>query len=156
MSQINVVGVLKGGLAAGLRHEHQRVHPERAGGRGTDGSGVGVAQPAASRMRGAQIAVFVGSDGRCSDSSPCGSMRRSGRGSGPGPKTAMCAGLIVWACSYLYAAITIGTVGDPLDGTGPDAHRLVARGNDHRLGGRRIPLHRVVITFVGHRRHRGH
>jgi hypothetical protein len=30
---------------------------------------------------------------------------------GPGPKTAMVAGLVVWACSYLYAAILGGTIG---------------------------------------------
>jgi hypothetical protein len=30
---------------------------------------------------------------------------------GPGPKTAMAAGLLVWVSSYLYAAITAGTIG---------------------------------------------
>jgi hypothetical protein len=30
---------------------------------------------------------------------------------GPGPKTAMCAGLVVWTLSYLYVAITMGVLG---------------------------------------------
>ena len=30
---------------------------------------------------------------------------------GPGPKTAMAAGLLVWVSSYLYAAITAATIG---------------------------------------------
>jgi hypothetical protein len=30
---------------------------------------------------------------------------------GPGPKTAMLAGLVVWTVSYLYSAITVVTVG---------------------------------------------
>lgn len=30
---------------------------------------------------------------------------------GPGPKTAICAGLIVWALAYLYSAITFGVLG---------------------------------------------
>ena len=30
---------------------------------------------------------------------------------GPGPRTAMCAGLIVWSLSYLYSAIAFGVLG---------------------------------------------
>ena len=30
---------------------------------------------------------------------------------GPGPKTAICAGLIVWGLAYLYSAITFGVLG---------------------------------------------
>lgn len=30
---------------------------------------------------------------------------------GPGPKTAMCAGLVVWSLAYLHSAITMGVLG---------------------------------------------
>jgi hypothetical protein len=109
MGQINLVGVLKGGLAAALIMNISEfvLNVPVAGVQMEAEMGLRNLPPA---VGGAQIAVFVA--------------LRSLLGIitvwlyaairprlGPGPKTAMCAGMTVWTCSYLYSAITVGTIG---------------------------------------------
>ena len=108
MGEINIAGVLKGGWRR-PDHEHERVRPERAGGRRANDGGAGGPQPATGRRRGRS---------RCSPSSRCcwafvtvwlyAAIRPR---FGPGPKTAICAGLIVWGLSYLYRGHRVRRLG---------------------------------------------
>ena len=109
MSEINTTGVLKGGLAAALIMNISEfiLNVPVAGAQMT-------AELSARNLpaadSGAQIAVFVGLTAMLGFITVWlyAAMRPR---LGPGPKTAMCAGLTVWTCSYLYTAVTTGTIG---------------------------------------------
>jgi hypothetical protein len=109
MGRINLAGVLKGGLAAAVImniSEFILNVPVAGAQMATELSARNL--PAADG--GAQIAVFVGLTAMLGFITVWlyAAMRPR---LGPGPKTAMCAGLTVWTCSYLYSAVTTGTVG---------------------------------------------
>jgi hypothetical protein len=108
MGQINIVGVLKGGLAAGLIMIVSQVILN------VPIAGAQMDQEFAARnlppVAGSQIAVFVTMTlvlGIATVWLYAAIRPRFGAG----PKTAMCAGLVVWALSYLYMAITLGVLG---------------------------------------------
>jgi hypothetical protein len=109
MGHINVAGVFKGGLAAAVIMNISEfiLNVPVAG---TQMAAELAARNLPAADSGAQIAVFVGLTALLGFISVWlyAAMRPR---LGPGPKTAMCAGLIVWTCSYLYSAISIGTVG---------------------------------------------
>ena len=108
MSRISVMGVLKGGLAAGLIMNASEVILNAV---------VMAAQMDAEfaarnlpPVAGNQIAVFVAMTlllGLATVWLYAAIRPRFG----PGPKTAIVAGLVVWALSYLYMAITMGVLG---------------------------------------------
>lgn len=109
MNQINVVGVLKGGFAAALIMNISEfvLNVPVAGAQMESELALRNLPPA---NGGAQIAVFVGLTALLGFITVWLYAAIRPR-LGPGPVTAMCAGLIVWTCSYLYSAIAIGTVG---------------------------------------------
>jgi hypothetical protein len=109
MSQINVVGVLKGGLAAAVIMNISEfvLHVPIAG--------VQAANELALRNLpaaegGPQIAMFVALTAMLGFMSVWLYAAIRPR-LGPGPKTAMVGGLIVWACSYLFSAIHMAAIG---------------------------------------------
>ena len=109
MSQINVGGVLKGGLAAAVIMTVSEVilNVPVAGAQMEAELAARNLPPADG---GAQIAVFVALTallGFITVSVYAAIRPRLG----PGPKTAMAAGLMVWSSSYLYSAITAGAIG---------------------------------------------
>lgn len=109
MSRINVVGVLKGGVAAALIMNISEfvLNVPVAGPQMELEMGLRNLPPA---NGGAQIAVFVGLTALLGFITVWlyAAMRPR---LGAGPKTAMCAGMIVWTCSYLYSSIAIVTIG---------------------------------------------
>jgi hypothetical protein len=109
MSQVSVVGVLKGGFAAALIMNISEfvLNVPVAGAQMALELGLRNL-PAANG--GAQIAVFVGLTTLLGFITVWLYAAIRPR-LGPGPKTAMVAGLIVWTCSYLYSAIAVGTIG---------------------------------------------
>ena len=109
MSQINVVGVLKGGLAAAVIMNISEfvLNVPVAGAQMEMEMGLRNLPPA---NGGAQIAVFVGLTALLGFITVWLYAAIRPR-LGPGPKTAMCAGMIVWTCSYLYSSIAIATIG---------------------------------------------
>ena len=109
MSQINVVGVLKGGLAAAVfMNISEFVLNVPVAGAQMEAELAARGLPPADS--GAQIATFVALTAILGFISVWLYAAIRPR-LGPGPKTAMVAGLIVWACSYLYAAISMAAVG---------------------------------------------
>ena len=109
MNEINTTGVLKGGLAAAvIMNISEFILNVPVAGAQMAAELTARNLPAADS--GAQIAVFVGLTAMLGFITVWlyAAMRPR---LGPGPKTAMCAGLIVWTCSYLYSAVTTGTIG---------------------------------------------
>ena len=109
MSEINTAGVLKGGLAAAvIMNISEFILNVPVAGAQMTAELSARNLPAADS--GAQIAVFVGLTAMLGFITVWlyAAMRPR---LGPGPKTAMCAGLTVWTCSYLYSAVTTGTIG---------------------------------------------
>jgi hypothetical protein len=109
MGQINVGGVLKGGLAAAviMNISQYILNLPVAGAQMAAELAARNLPPAEST---GQIAVFALSTtvlGFITIYVYAAIRPRLG----PGPKTAMAAGLMVWASSYLYAAILGGTIG---------------------------------------------
>jgi hypothetical protein len=108
MSEINFAGVLKGGVAAGLimTVSEYALNEPMAGAQMT-------AELAARNLPpvgGAAIAVFTVITllmGIFTVWLYAAIRPRFG----PGPKTAICAGLIVWGLAYLYSAITFAVLG---------------------------------------------
>jgi hypothetical protein len=109
MGQINIGGVLKGGLAAAVIMNVSEfiLNVPVAGAQMEKELAVRNLPPADS---GAQIAVFVGLTALLGFITIFVYAAIRPR-LGPGPKTAMAAGLMVWSSSYLYSAITAGTIG---------------------------------------------
>jgi hypothetical protein len=109
MSQINVGGVLKGGLAAAviMTISELILNVPVAGAQMEAELAARNLPPADS---GAQIAVFVALTAILGFITVFVYAAIRPR-LGPGPKTAMAAGLMVWSSSYLYSAITAGTIG---------------------------------------------
>lgn len=108
MGQISVGGVLKGGLAAGLiMNVSQFILNVPVAGAQMD-------QEFAARnlppVAGNQIAAFVVMTLLLGFATVWLYAAIRPR-FGPGPKTAIVAGLVVWALSYLYLAITMGVLG---------------------------------------------
>ena len=109
MGQINISGVLKGGLAAAVIMNISEfiLNVPVAGAQMEAELAARNLPPADS---GAQIAVFVVLTAVLGFVTIFVYAAIRPR-LGPGPKTAMAAGLMVWATSYLYSAITAGTIG---------------------------------------------
>ena len=109
MGQINISGVLKGGLAAAVIMNISEfiLNVPVAGAQMEAELAARNLPPADS---GAQIAVFVVLTALLGFVTIFVYAAIRPR-LGPGPKTAMAAGLMVWATSYLYSAITAGTIG---------------------------------------------
>jgi hypothetical protein len=109
MGQINIAGVLKGGLAAAVIMNVSEfiLNVPVAGAQMAAELSARNLPPADG---GAQIALFVGLTAMLGFITVWlyAAMRPR---LGPGPKTAMCAGLTVWTCSYLYSAVTAGAIG---------------------------------------------
>jgi len=108
MSQINVGGVVKGGLAAGLvMNISEFVLNVPVAGAQMDAELAARNLPPVS---GNQIAVFVTVTfllGLLTVWLYAAIRPRLGAG----PQTAIIAGLVVWACSYLFSAIVFGVLG---------------------------------------------
>jgi hypothetical protein len=108
MGHINIFGVLKGGLAAGLiMIISQMILNVPIAGAQMDQELVARNLPP---VAGGQIAVFVTMTLLLGIATVWLYAAIRPR-FGAGPKTAMCAGLVVWALSYLYMAITLGVLG---------------------------------------------
>ena len=109
MGQINISGVLKGGLAAAVIMNISEfiLNVPVAGAQMEAELAARNLPPADS---GVQIAVFVVLTALLGFVTIFVYAAIRPR-LGPGPKTAMAAGLMVWATSYLYSAITAGTIG---------------------------------------------
>jgi hypothetical protein len=108
MSEINYAGVLKGGIAAGLimTISEYVLNVPVAGARmaeemaarnlpPVEGAAIGVFTVVTLLMGILTVWLYAAIRPRL----------------GPGPKTAICAGLIVWALAYLYSAIAMGMLG---------------------------------------------
>jgi hypothetical protein len=108
MSRINIIGVLKGGAAAGLVMNISEVILN------VPIAGAQMDQEFAARnlppVAGNQIAVFIAITFLLGIATVWLYAAIRPR-FGAGPKTAMYAGLIVWALSYLNMAITMGVLG---------------------------------------------
>jgi hypothetical protein len=109
MGHINIAGVVKGGLAAAIIMNISEFILN------VPIAGEQMAAELATRNlppadTGAQIAVFVALTALLGFITIFIYAAIRPR-LGPGPKTAMAAGLMVWSSSYLYSAITAGTVG---------------------------------------------
>lgn len=109
MSQINIVGVLKGGLAAAviMNISQYILNLPVAGAQMAAQLAARNLPPAEAP---AQIAVFAVATtilGFITIFIYAAIRPRLG----PGPKTAMAAGLMVWGSAYLYASILAGTIG---------------------------------------------
>ena len=108
MGQISVGGVLKGGLAAGLiMNVSQFILNVPVAGAQMDKEFAARNLPP---IAGNQIAVFVAMTLLLGFATVWLYAAIRPR-FGPGPKTAIVAGLIVWALSYLYLSITMGVLG---------------------------------------------
>jgi hypothetical protein len=108
MSRISVVGVLKGGLAAGLiMNVSQFLLNVPIAGAQMDKEFAARNLPP---VAGNQIAVFVAMTLLLGFATVWLYAAIRPR-FGPGPKTAIVSGLVVWALSYLYLAITMGVLG---------------------------------------------
>jgi hypothetical protein len=109
MGHINIAGVLKGGAAAALiMNISEFILNVPVAGAQMEAELAARNLPAADS--GAQIAVFVALTAMLGFITVfLYSLIRPRLG--PGPKTAMLAGLVVWTASYLYAAITVVTIG---------------------------------------------
>jgi len=109
MSQINIGGVLKGGLAAAVIMNISEfiLNVPIAGAQMQSELALRNLPPADG---GAQIATFVALTALLGFLSVWLYAAIRPR-LGPGPKTAMVAGLMVWACSYLYSAIIMAALG---------------------------------------------
>jgi hypothetical protein len=109
MGQINIGGVLKGGLAAAvIMNISEFILNVPVAGAQMEKELALRNLPAAGS--GAQIAVFVALTALLGFVTIFVYAAIRPR-LGPGPKTAMAAGLMVWSSSYLYSAITAGTIG---------------------------------------------
>jgi hypothetical protein len=109
MGQINISGVLKGGLAAAvIMNISEFILQVPVAGAQMEAELAARNLPPADS--GAQIAVFVVLTALLGFVTIFVYAAIRPR-LGPGPKTAMAAGLMVWATSYLYSAITAGTIG---------------------------------------------
>ena len=106
--QISIVGVLKGGLAAGLIMNVSQfiLNVPIAGAQMDKEFALRNLPPVA----GNQIAVFVAMTLLLGFATVWLYAAIRPR-FGPGPKTAIVAGLVVWALTYLYLAITMGVLG---------------------------------------------
>ena len=108
MSGISVMGVLKGGLAAGLiMNISQFILNVPVAGAQMDKEFAARNLPP---VAGNQIAVFIAMTLLLGFATVWLYAAIRPR-FGPGPKTAIVAGLVVWALSYLYLAITMGVLG---------------------------------------------
>jgi hypothetical protein len=108
MSRISVVGVLKGGLAAGLiMNVSQFLLNVPIAGAQMDKEFAARNLPP---VAGNQIAVFVAMTLLLGFATVWLYAAIRPR-FGPGPKTAIVSGLVVWALTYLYLAITMGVLG---------------------------------------------
>ena len=109
MGQINIGGVLKGGLAAAvIMNISEFILNVPVAGAQMEAELAARNLPPANS--GAQIAVFVALTALLGFVTIFVYAAIRPR-LGPGPKTAMAAGLMVWAASYLYSAITAGAIG---------------------------------------------
>ena len=109
MGQINLGGVLKGGLAAAvIMNVSEFILNVPVAGAQMEAELAARNLPAADS--GAQIAAFVALTALLGFVTIFVYAAIRPR-LGPGPKTAMAAGLMVWSSSYLYSAITAGTIG---------------------------------------------
>ena len=109
MSQINVGGVLKGGVAAAaIMNVSEFILNVPVAGQQMAAELAARNLPAADS--GVQIAVFVGLTAMLGFLTVWIYAAIRPR-LGPGPMTAIAAGVMVWACSYLYSSITTGAVG---------------------------------------------
>lgn len=108
MGQINIVGVLKGGFAAGLIMiiSQMLLNVPVAGAQMDQELEARNLPPVA----GNQIAVFLVMTMLLGIATVWLYAAIRPR-FGAGPKTAMCAGLVVWALTYLYMGITMGVLG---------------------------------------------
>ena len=108
MSQINPVGVLKGGLAAGLiMTVSQFVLNVPIAGAQMDTEFAARNLPP---VAGHQVAVFIALTMALGVLTVWLYAAIRPR-FGAGPKTAMCAGLVVWALTYLHLGLTMGVLG---------------------------------------------
>lgn len=108
MSQISVVGVLKGGFAAGLiMTVSQFILNVPIAGAQMDAEMIARNLPPVAGSQAAWFVVLTMLLGFATVWLYAAIRPRFG----PGPKTAIVAGLIVWALSYLYLAITLGVIG---------------------------------------------
>ncbi|HYE88032.1 MAG TPA: hypothetical protein VEA16_16835 [Vicinamibacterales bacterium] len=108
MGQINIGGVIKGGLAAGLlMNVSQFVLNVPVAGAQMNRELSALGLPAVSNQ---QIAVFVTITFLLGIATVWLYAAVRPR-LGPGPTTAICAGLVVWALSYLHAGIVMGVLG---------------------------------------------
>lgn len=108
MGQISVGGVLKGGLAAGLiMTVSQFILNVPVAGAQMDAEFAARNLPP---VAGTQIAAFVAMTLLLGFATVWLYAAIRPR-FGPGPKTAIVAGLVVWALSYLHLAITMGVLG---------------------------------------------
>jgi hypothetical protein len=109
MSQISVGGVFKGGAAAAvIMNISEYILNVPVAGAQMEAELAARGLPPA--IGGPQIATFVGLTAMLGFISVWLYAAIRPR-LGPGPTTAMVAGLIVWTCSYLYAAISMAAVG---------------------------------------------
>lgn len=109
MGQINIGGVVKGGLAAAvIMNISEFILNVPVAGAQMEKELAARNLPAADS--GAQIAVFVALTALLGFVTVFAYAAIRPR-LGPGPKTAMAAGLMVWSSSYLYSAVTAGTIG---------------------------------------------
>jgi hypothetical protein len=109
MGHINIVGVLKGGAAAAvIMNISEFILNVPVAGAQMQAELAARNLPAADS--GGQIAVFVALTAMLGFITVFVYAAIRPR-LGPGPVTAMAAGLMVWSSSYLYSAITVGTVG---------------------------------------------
>jgi hypothetical protein len=108
MGRISVGGVLKGGLTAGLIMTASQFILN------VPVAGAQMDQEFAARnlppVAGNQIAVFVVMTMLLGIATVWLYAAIRPR-FGPGPKTAICAGLVVWALTYLYLSIVMGVIG---------------------------------------------
>jgi len=109
MGQINIIGVLKGGLAAAviMNISQYILNLPVAGAQMAQELAARNLPPAESAGQIAMFAVSTTILGFITVFVYAAIRPRLG----PGPKTAMAAGLVVWSASYLYAAILAGTIG---------------------------------------------
>jgi hypothetical protein len=109
MGQINSVGVLKGGLAAAviMNVSQYVLNLPVAGGQMAAQLAARNLPPAEAAWQVAAFAAATTALGFITIFIYAAIRPRLG----PGPKTAMAAGLIVWASAYLYASILAATIG---------------------------------------------
>ena len=109
MGHINIAGVLKGGAAAAaIMNVSEFILNVPVAGAQIEAELAARNLPAATT--GGQIAVFVALTAMLGFITIYVYAAIRPR-LGPGPMTAMIAGLLVWTASYLYSALTYGTIG---------------------------------------------